>query len=303
MEVSTLKQQIKSGELLDFYVFTGDEWAVQDIYIKQIAKAKKCNIKRINAFADIYQTLKARSFVQNSAVYVVRDDKDILTLDKVQNALKAGILGDNALILLLTNTDKRTKFYKAFKDRFVEFEPLAEPVLIKYIQREIALSEQECKKLIELCESNYGRILLEIDKLKRLGGSFDEAVKEGVIHRPAKDAIFDFVDAVMKGYTNISFELYEDCKQVGESTLVILSVLYNNIKQTLQVQSYEGNDVAKATGLQPWLINKIKKEYINIYTDAELVEAMRHIREWERGIKLGYRDEQFAVPVVLEKLF
>lgn len=303
MEVAALKQHIKSGELLDFNVFTGDEWAVQDIYIKQIAKAKKCNIKRINAFADIYQTLKARSFVQNSAVYVLRDDKDILTLDKVQNALKAGILGDNTLILLLTNTDKRTKFYKAFKDRFVEFESLAEPVLIKYIQREIDLSEKECSKLIELCENNYGRILLEIDKLKRLGVSFDEAVKEGVIHRPPKDAIFDFVDAVMKGYTDISFQLYEDCKQVGESTLVILSVLYNNIKQTLQVQSYEGNDVVKATGLQPWLINKIKKEYINVYTDSELVEAMRHIREWERGIKLGYRDEQFAVPVVLEKLF
>lgn len=303
MEVSTLKQQIKKGELLDFYVFVGDEWAVQDIYIKQIAKAKKCSIKRINAFADVYQTLKARSFVQNSVVYVLRDDKDILTLDKAQNALQSGILGDNTLILLLTNTDKRTKFYKTFRDRFVEFEPLAEPVLIKYIQREIALSEQECKKLIELCESNYGRILLEIDKLKRLGGSFYEAVKVGVIYRPPKDAIFDFVDAVMKGYTDISFELYEDCKAVGESTLVILSILYNNIKQTLQVQSYEGNDVAKATGLQPWLINKIKKEYINVYTDAELVQAMRHIREWERGIKLGYRDEQLAVPVILEKLF
>lgn len=303
MTVAEVKQQIKSGKLLDFYVFTGDEWAVQDIYIKQIAKVKRCDIKRINAFADIYQTLKARSFVQNSAVYVLRDDRDILTVDKVQNALKAGILGDNTLILLLTNPDKRTKFYKAFKDRFVEFEPLAEPVLIKYIQREIDLSEQECKKLIELCESNYGRILLEIDKLKRLGGSFAEAVKDGVIYRPPKDAIFDFVDAVMKGYPDLSFELYEDCKAVGESSLVILSVLYNNIKQTLQVQSYDGNDVAKATGLQPWLINKIKKEYADVYTDAELVGAMRHIREWERGIKLGYRDEQFAVPIVLEKLF
>lgn len=303
MTVAEVKQQIKSGKLLDFYVFIGDEWAVQDIYIKQIAKVKMCDIKRINAFADIYQTLKARSFVQKSAVYVLRDDKDILTLDKVQNALKAGILGDNTLILLLTNPDKRTKFYKAFKDRFVEFEPLAEHVLIKYIQREIALTEKECSTLIELCESNYGRILLEIDKLKRLGGSFYEAVRTGVIYRPPKDAIFDFVDAVMKGYPALAFELYEDCKRVGESTLVILSVLYNNIKQTLQVQSYEGNDVAKATGLPPWLINKIKKEYADVYTDAELVEAMRHIREWERGIKLGYRDEQFAVPVVLEKLF
>lgn len=303
MEVAQVKQHIKNGELLDFYIFTGAEWAVQDIYIQQIAKAKKCKIKRINSISDIYQTLKARSFINDSAVYVVRDDKDIITLDKVQNALRAGILGDNTLILLLTNPDKRTKFYKAFKERFVEFEPLAESVLIKYIQREIALSDEECKLLIELCESNYGRILLEIDKLKRLGGSFYEAVKSGVIYRPPKDAIFDFVDAVMKGYTNASFELYEDCKAVGESTLVILSVLYNNIKQVLQVQSYDGNDIVKATGLNLWLINKIKKDYINVYTDAELVAAMRHIREWERGIKLGYRDEKNAVPIILAKLF
>ena len=190
-------------------------------------------------------------------------------------------------------------------------EPLAEPVLIKYIQREIDLSESGCKKLIELCESSYGRILLEIDKIKQYqkelridyNESFRQMLIEGVIYRPPKDSIFDFVDAVMKGLTYRSFSLYEDCKAVGESTLVILSVLYNNVKQTLQVQSYEGNDVAKATGLQPWLINKIKKDYANVYTDSELVEAMRHIREWERGIKLGYRDERFAVPIVLEKLF
>ena len=40
-------------------------------------------------------------------------------------------------------------------------------MLIKYIQREIDLSERNCKRLIDICDGNYGRILLEIDKIRR----------------------------------------------------------------------------------------------------------------------------------------
>ena len=61
----------------------------------------------------------------------------------------------------------RATFYKHYKDEIIDFEPLPDGILKKYIQKEIALSDKSCQKLIDICEHDYGRILLEIDKIKR----------------------------------------------------------------------------------------------------------------------------------------
>ena len=87
--------------------------------------------------------------------------------EKLQQQIDAGLLGDNMLIHLLTIVDKRTKFYKAYKDAIIEFERLSDTMLKKYIQKEIKLSERNTERLIDVCEHDYGRILLEIDKIKR----------------------------------------------------------------------------------------------------------------------------------------
>ena len=302
MKVAELKRQIMNKELLDFYVFCGDEWELQNVYLKQISKVRGLPITRIDSIADIYSSLSNRSFLSKSALYVVRDDKDILYNEKVQTALKRKILGDNTLILLLTNVDKRTKFYKAFIDRFVEFEKMPEANLKKYIQRHVDLADREYDELIDICECDYGRLLLEVDKIKRSSFSFRELVDSGIIHREAGDVIFDFVEAVVSGRVEDSFALYNECIEHGENVLAILSVLYNNIKYTLQVQSCNSSDITKATGLQLWLVNKIRKN-ANVYSNSELLAAMKHIHEWEMGIKLGCRDSENAIEIILEKLF
>ena len=38
MDVSTLKAKIKSKQIPHYLIFTGPEWKVQQIYIRQIAK-------------------------------------------------------------------------------------------------------------------------------------------------------------------------------------------------------------------------------------------------------------------------
>ena len=166
MDVSTLKSHIKAKTIPNYLIFAGDEWKVQQIYIKQISKVTKKEIKYIDSIADIYSKLKNRSFVSESYVYVVRDDKDLMNNEKLQNQLNT-VIGDNILIHLLTNVDKRTKFYKAYKAIICEFERLSDSMLEKYILKEIKLNKRNLTLLIDICEHDYGRILLEIDKIKR----------------------------------------------------------------------------------------------------------------------------------------
>lgn len=167
MDVTTLKAKIKSKQLPSYLIFSGTEWKVQQIYINQIAKVTGKEIKRVDDISSIYTNLRNRSFVQRGVIYIVRDDKELMNSEKLQQQISNGLLGDNTLIHLLTTVDKRTKFYKQYKDTIVEFEPLNDVVLKKYILKEIKLSERNIERLIDICEHDYGRILLEIDKIKR----------------------------------------------------------------------------------------------------------------------------------------
>ena len=128
--------------------------------------------------------------------------------------------------------------------------------------------------------------------------AFEILISENVIYQPPYDAVFDFVDEVLRRNSAKAFDLYEQCKAIGESTLVMLSVLYTNTRQVLQVQSCKSSDIAKTTGLNSWVIKKTK-EKLNRYSIGELVYMLKLIRSVERDIKTGRMDEEYAMQYVL----
>lgn len=311
--LQALKTELKTKSINSFYIFTGPEWIAQNTFISQIAKIKHYEVMRINSITEIYSKLKNNAFIKKDFVYVVRDDKQFMESEKLQEQVHK-IMGDNIYIMLLTNLDKRTKFYKRYKDDIVEFEHFDDKILIKYIQKEINLSPVNCKKLIDVCESDYGRILLEIDKIKNyvntdrpLFGTgknsteddccFEMLLKDGTIYRPPKDAIFDFVNAVLDRSTKC-WDLLAQSYAVGEANMVLLSVLYNNFKQVLQVQSCKSADISKSTGLTGWQI-KCAKEHLNNYSNGEIVRVLRLIQKVESGIKTGKIEDEISIQYVL----
>ena len=309
MKIVDVKNQIKSKSPKSFYIFTGDEIEVINIYINKIAECRNLEVARVDSISNIYSKFLSKSFVTKNYCYVLRDDKELLTQEKVWDALAVkGVQGNNIIILVLTTVDKRSKFYKRFQDSIVEFEHLPDSVLTKYIKKEIPLNDKNCKRLIDICESDYSRILLEVDKIKQYAKGFSGnygfdnffqmLVDNGTIYQPPKDAIFDFVDSVLKGKSAKSFELLRNCYGVGESPIVLLSVLYNNVKQVLQVQSCTSKDIAKTTGLSAWQV-KCAKEKCGYYSIGDLVYFLKLIRRVEKGIKTGEIEECMAVDYVL----
>ena len=316
MEVTELKAKIKSNKLPNFLIFTGDEWAVQNIYIRQIS-SRNMEVRRIDSITDIISKLKNKSFLSNQKLlYVVRDDKELMSNAKWWGRIEK-LLGNNILILLITKPDKRTKFYNQYKNTFIEFKPLNEANLKKYVLKEIPkASSKNIDTLMTICEGNYGRILLELDKIKhwRIGygkdkqqlmpedGALLRLINDGTIYKPPKDAIFDFVDAVLDRKAQKAFELYENCKGVGEATLTLLTVLFNNAKAVLQVQDCESKDVSKSTGLTGWQIMNAKK-HLNNYDTEELEDLLQLITRCEQAIKTGEIEDQFVVEYILVNTF
>lgn len=307
MNVLEIKQHIQNKEFLPYYIFAGDEIEVQRIYINKIAEVHNAQVVRADSIADVWQDIISPSLFDNSYVYVIRDDKEMLS-ENFQNAVASGAIGDNIIIHLITSVDKRTKWYKSNSDRIVVFERLANDVLSNYIRKLITLNNANCERLIAMCENDYSRILLEIDKIQRYSAInnyeytddevFEHLVICGAIHQPPKDAIFDLVDAILKREVNNVYDLLNQCREIGEASLVILSVLYSNAKQVLQVQACESADVCKSTGLTQWQV-KCAERRCGYYRNGELVNILRLIQKIQKGIITGQIEDSMSVDFLL----
>lgn len=314
MTIEDIKKQIREKSFDKFYIFTGPEQYAQKVYINKMADSTGYSVMYADSISSIYSKLHNRTMIAKPFIYVLLDDKSILSSDNLQAEITANKLTtDDIIVLILTSVDKRTKFYKLFKDKMIDFEHMKPLILKKYIKKEVDLSDSRCASLADICDCDLGRIYLELDKIKRYKIScneditkptmtddlaYDHLIKDGTIYVPPKDAIFDFVDAVLRRQIKLTYNLLEQCYAVGEANMVLLSVLYTNIKQTLQVQSCYSTDVVKSTGLTAWQV-KCAKERMGNYTNGELVYMLKLIRDIEKKIKTGIIEDPISVNLFL----
>lgn len=307
MNVADVKVDIKNKTIKPYYIFTGDEIEVQRIYINKIAEVLKYEVRRIDNIKDVWTEVVSPTLFGTACVYVVRDDKDLLQDETIQEQIEHNRLNGNIIIHLLTSVDKRTKFYKANSDKIVVFERLSDEMLLKYTQRLTTLNKRNSERLVAICENDYSRILTETDKINSFlevfperdsNEVFEQFVNDGVISTPAKDAVFDLVDAILKRNVNQAYGMYKQCISIGEAPMVILSVLYNNAKQVFQVQTCRSSDVCKATGLTSWQV-KCAREKAGHYTHAELLSMIKLIQEIQKDIITGKLEDCVAVDYLL----
>lgn len=303
MTVNEVKKRIKTGNLCPFYVFTGAEIEAQRIYINKIAEVTNKPVKRIESVKEAFN--RRASILKVSNIFVCRDDKEFwgaaTRLEDISN-----LLGDNILILQMTDIDGRSKASKIYTDSTVTFEYMDADTLYKYTQRSCSLSDENTYELIDMCENDYSKILLETNKIniyaRAQGVNKDEAfnvlVQDGTITRPPKDAIFKFVDAFLRADIQRAFELLQDCKEIGEPALRLISVLYSNVKRVLQVQVCESKDICKTTGLSAWDV-KLARQTVGSWQSEDLVFFLKTFQAIEQGIKLGEIDEESAMDYLM----
>ena len=315
MKLHELQKQIVSKKLDKVYVFTGEEIGVMDIYLDKIYSIVGCDVVRMESVQEAYAKMTQRRISGAPRCFVVRDDKEFLKQDKIWDTVFS--LADKSpdyLILIYSSIDKRSKFYKQNTERLTEFEKLSPELLAKYISKELpGIKERDARKLAEICECNYSRILLECDKIRHyvhriqksngavdFGKAMNILIEQGVIFQPIGDITFKFTDAILtRDYQNTSRYLRE-ARLKGESEVMILSLLYNGFKQILMVQGLgrDQRDAVKRTGLTSWQV-KMAQEKQGHYSISELIKALKIIRFVEMGIKTGQIDAGVSLEYVI----
>lgn len=316
MQVAELKQNITKGEKNSLYIFTGEEVAVLDIYVKQIIKKFNIDAVRANSVAEIYNKVQNRSILGKPTCYIISNDQEFIKAEKIWDQLNSSkAIGDNIIILTYPNLDKRSKFFKHFSTNLgkesgtiVEFEKMSPELLLKKVKKEVTLDDFFAQNLINLCEANYNRILLECDKIRQLAKAanlshceaFELALAQGLIYQPIGDIVFTLIDKICLNDIKDSFYLWNKLKEF-ESPVKIISLLYNSFKSILQVQlagKPKGMSVSEFTGLTPWQV-KLANEKKGVFTIDRLIEIVKLIRSTEKGIKTGLIEQEISVDYLL----
>ena len=310
MELLDLMKKISQNDIPHFLILFGEEQKILDIYIEHILSTTKG--KRIckDSVSSVMQSVGKKSLDKSIKVYTVIDDMDFLTTDKKWDSVKQSLKRDY-LILRYHSLDKRSAFIKHNKKDSVEFSYLSKDVLCQYISRDLPdLSEENATKLIEYCGGDYGRILMEIDKIWQCqshrftnfnlnldsNDCFEELDKQGLFHKEIGDITFELTDAVLGGYPEKAIQKLDEAKRKCEPAMRIVTILYSGFRNLLAYQGLGKNkkEAMERTGLtkgEIWGCNK----NMGGYTLSELRRNMLLCQKVESGIKMGDIDEDIAL--------
>lgn len=314
MELSNLMKCLATGENLPHYmIWYGEEQKIIDMYLERIKSFYKP--VHCESVSFVINQLRVKSLDKSNKIYIVTEDEEYRKNEQAWNNVKE-MLNKSKHILLLryANVNKKLKFYTQQKDSFTEFVHLQSDILTSYIQRDIDLSDSNCEKLISMCGNDYGRILLEVDKLNqyiwsieekipgksRYDRAFEELIKQGAIYSEIGDITFELTNAVLGGYPDKAIQKLDEAKRKGEPTLRIISILYDGFRNLVSYNALgkDKKDAGKRTGLTGWQI----KQCIDLnggYSMKELIRNMMLCQIVEAGIKQGIIDDEIALEYII----
>ena len=182
---------------------------------------------------------------------------------------------------------------------------MSDEVFQNYILKLVPkLKNEYVFKLQDICRNDYGRLLLEINKILSLSNkleisyntAFKTLLEDDLFVTDIGDITFDLTNAVTYGDLKNSQKYLEQAKLKGEPVLRIVSILYQSFINILAYQGLGKNKLNAAdriglTEKQLWAVKKNAGGYNN----KELLRNINICKEVEEGIKLGTLSEEIAL--------
>ena len=311
MNLYEFQQRIVKNDLTGVYILSGEEIGIMNYYINQIQRQRIRYDTVDEAVADSNKSGKLIA----PKCYIVRDDNAFLKNETAWAKVKH-VMTKDVLLLCFTKLDKRSKFYKEFKDEIIWFEKLDEEILIKYMLNDIKAMENlrrsELRTFLTICDFDYSRMMNELDKIRNYAEYHNlepdkayRVLKEsGAFYEHIGDITFKFTDSILERNAHKAFDYSKKAKTVGESEVLTLSVLYGGFKNVLMYQGLgkDKSEPSKRTGMTPWQV-KQAKEKCNHYSQDELLAIVELIQQIEYNIKVGLMPIELSIDYLLLKIF
>ena len=307
MELSELMKKIAGNDIPHYLVLYGQEQTILDMYIKQILNVTQAQAVYVDTVSNVIKQSGKKNLNKSVKCYIVSDDLSYLRAETVWDKIKEDFRKSKDYLILRYHTlDKRDKFSHNNKENLTEFAHLSVDVLQQYIYRDLSdLSEKNALSLIDYCNYDYGRILMEIDKIKQYmyvrtdlttDSCFSQLDKQGLFHKEIGDITFELTNAVLGGYTDQAIIKLDEAKRKNEPAMMIASILYNGFRNLLAYQGLGKNKqgAMERTGLTKGELYGCTKN-IGGYSLSEVKRNMLFCQQVEAGIKMGTIEEGIAL--------
>lgn len=300
MDIVQLKQQIKSGQLENVYIMTGEEIGIMNIYVNKMGD----DIVRADSVLSIWRQLTSKSLMEGFKTYVVRDDKDFLKEERVWTRLSSEVKYGR-LILIYTELDKRSKFYKHFQSDLVVFEKMTKAQLVAYVikDKDLSLRKADAEYLVDACQCDYTQVNCEMDKLKRFEYTDVRDAIDQIVISPESYNSFSFMNCLLQNKSEKAVQQLHYLMQQGESSIMLLGLMYSNFRQAAEVlgqKSTDSKEIAEKLKMNAWQVSNILNNFN--YQPASTLAAMRIIQDCESGIKLGKYEETKAAMIATVRI-
>lgn len=305
MELVDLMKRISSNDIPHFLILFGEEQTILNIYLTHILEVTKSKRISADSVSYIMQNINKKSLDKSIRLYAVQDDMSFLKAEDSWESVRNAPTKDY-IILRYHSLDKRSAFAKKNQQNLVEFSRLTKEVLQTYIFKDLPdLSEKNSSKLVEYCNYDYGRILMEIDKIKQyssirtdltIDSCFAQIDKQGLFHKEIGDITFELTNAVLGGYPETAIQKLDEAKRKGEPAMMIVSILYTGFRNLLAYQGLGSNKqgAMERTGMTKGELYGCTKN-VGGYNISEVKRNMLKCQEIEAGIKMGTIDEDIAL--------
>lgn len=281
-----LQTQIREGSLLPFYIFTGEEIELQNIYLKQMG-----NVIRVDRVADIYNKITSKLISGKFAVYVVRDDMDFIKSEKTWSSISDRIR-NAVLVIQVTTPNKCKKFIKELNDCVVEFNHMTTKQLLNVVNMDCSVSNKQY--FIEACNNDLNTINNYLDIFKRAGiKELNKKIVDEYIPTKEDVTVFQLADAVMRKDEQLTFRLLDRLLEDKNNVMGIIYAIYSQLHKCVLVEGYRGEkNISKVTGINSWICNNILRD--NRIEPSKLLTALRLVQKYDKGIKTGKYDGVIA---------
>lgn len=309
MLISELKNKIVTGDLDNFYIFTGPEEGIMQLYIKQIAKKLGLTIKWVDSVQEVCKLVNLKSLVKTRYLYLIRLDNSFKSQENLWEKAKQFV--GNFVILIQPEIDKRSKkFADFFENETIKFEKLAPEMLQAYGKKVCpSLSIGNIDNLVEWCGHSYSRLMSELDKVKTLSialkitqdEAFDLLVGENGIYKEKQFDVFEYTNQIL---SRNAYKCYSDFEFVKaqQQEILIVGLLGASFKNMVLLKNDGGGKgVCDRTGLTSWQV-KCAIDFDKYFNIDECERNLLLLQDTEVKIKTGVLTPDIALNYILAEI-
>ena len=304
-DIALIRDELRKHFVRPFYLFYGPNLELMRNYIQKIGELTGLELKYVDSCSYVIETLKQKTFIPSDYIYVVLNDNDY-----VKNGdwefIKTKHKKKSVVIFIYTELKKNTKFYKEVEQELILFDAMKIPAMVKSLKKKYNLEDNLCNRLINRCDGDFGRCLLEckkvdiyciINNIKDFNKGMSECLDLELISISSLNNVSNLVDSFLDEDPFRGWLYYTIIQRNNEPIFGLLWDLYFAIKSVYRLQTTRDWKYIDQRVVERY------SDFTGIYTDEMLVYAIKYISTIDSDIKSGKIEANLAFEKFLVDFF